>query len=92
MAIKGNKVVRVSQGNYKIKVEDGGAITLDTGVEQGTVYITGNLVVDGQTTYLNVVDMQVEDNIILLNRDDIAGSVITKPDETYGGAGVSGVE
>jgi len=91
MAIKGNKVVRVSQGNYKIKVEDGGAITLDTGVEQGTVYVTGSLVVEGQLTYLNVQDVQVEDNIIILNKDDTLGSTVTKPDAEYGGAGVSGV-
>lgn len=92
MAIKGHKVVRVSQGNYKVKVEDGGAIVLDTGIDQGTVYVTGNLVVNGQTTYLNVVDMQVEDNVILLNRDDVAGAVVTKPDAVYGGAGVSGIQ
>ena len=91
MAIKGNKVVRVSQGNYKIKVEDGGAITLDTGVEQGTVYITGSLVVEGQLTYLNVQDMAVEDNIIILNKDDTLSSQVTKPDDEYGGAGVSGI-
>ena len=91
MAIKGNKVVRVSQGNYKIKVEDGGAITLDTGVEQGTVYVTGSLVVEGQLTYLNVEDMAVEDNVIILNKDDTLGSTVTKPDSEYGGAGVSGI-
>jgi len=91
MAIKGNKVVRVSQGNYKIKVEDGGAITLDTGYEQGTVYVTGSLVVEGQLTYLNVQDMAVEDNIIILNKDDILGSTVTKPDPEYGGSGVSGL-
>jgi hypothetical protein len=91
MAIKGNKVVRVSQGNYKIKVEDGGAITLDTGVEQGTVYVTGSLVVEGQLTYLNVEDMAVEDNVIILNKDDTLGSTVTKPDADYGGAGVSGL-
>ena len=91
MAITGNKVVRVSQGNYKIKVQDGGAITLDTGVEQGVVYVTGSLVVEGQLTYLNVQDVQVEDNIIILNKDDITGSTVTKPDSQYGGAGVSGV-
>ena len=91
MAIKGNKVVRVSQGNYKIKVEDGGAITLDTGVEQGTVYVTGSLVVEGQLTYLNVQDMAVEDNIIILNKDDTLSSQVTKPDPEYGGAGVSGI-
>jgi hypothetical protein len=91
MAIKGNKVVRVSEGNYKVKVQDGGTITLDTGVEQGTVYVTGSLVVDGQLTYLNVQDLQVEDNLIILNRDDLLGSTVTKPDPEYGGAGVSGI-
>ena len=91
MAIKGNKVVRVSQGNYKLKVADGGSITFDTGVEQGVVYVTGSLVVEGQLTYLNVQDVQVEDNVIILNKDDTLGSTVTKPDTDYGGAGVSGI-
>jgi len=60
------KVVNVVNGDYKVIVQDGGDITLDTG-EQGTTIITGNLEVRGDTTYVFVSDMQVEDNIILLN-------------------------
>lgn len=89
MAIQGNKVVKVSQGNYKLKVQDGGTIILDTG--PGTVFVTGSLVVEGQLTYLNVLDLQIEDNVIILNKNDTVGSAVTIPDDTYGGAGVSGV-
>jgi len=61
-----SKVVNVANGDYKVIVRDSGSITLDTG-EQGTTIITGNLEVRGDTTYVYVSDMQVEDNTIILN-------------------------
>ena len=60
------KVVNVANGDYKVIVRDSGNITLDTG-EHGKTIITGNLEVQGDTTYVFVSDMQVEDNTIMLN-------------------------
>ena len=67
-------VVRVNS-DYKLQTNSGGQITLDTGNNVGLVLITGNLQVQGDTTYINVVDMQIEDNIILLNRGETGAGV-----------------
>ena len=79
------KVVNVSNGDYKLIVKQGGNITLDTagGYTRGdlapsgtlgTVTITGNLQVLGDTTYVDVSDMHVEDNIITINNNGVNGS------------------
>ena len=61
------KVVKAYDNDYKIAVVDGGTITLDTGVDAGTVIITGNLQVDGTQTTVNSTDLQIDDNIIVLS-------------------------
>ena len=45
-----SKVLKVENGNYKVTVQSGGTITLDTGVETGTTIVTGDLEVKGTTT------------------------------------------
>jgi hypothetical protein len=65
-----SKILKVSESDYRIKVVSGGNITLDTGTNTGVVTITGNLVVQGDYTTINVQDMQIEDNIILLNKGE----------------------
>lgn len=70
-----SRILRVSQSDYRIKVKDSGTITLDTGANVGIVRITGNLVVEGDYTTVNVQDMQVEDNIILLNKGESPSSL-----------------
>ena len=65
-----SKFVNVSTGNYKVKVQSGGKITLDTGINSGTVYITGDLVVQGETTTLNTTNTEIEDRVIRLNVGD----------------------
>jgi hypothetical protein len=64
-----SKVLRIQEGGYKIIAKNGSEIKLDTG-ESGQVTIIGSLNVTGITNYVNVTDMQVEDNIIELNRGD----------------------
>lgn len=71
-----SKYVNVPNGDYKLKVQDGGEITLDTGLNQGTVIITGNLLVAGTQTTLNTTDTDIEDNIITLNAGE-TGTGIT---------------
>lgn len=71
-----SKYLNVSNGSYKISVQPGGEIVLNTGPEQGTVRITGDLVVEGNTTTVQSENMSVKDNIIVLNAGE-TGSGIT---------------
>jgi hypothetical protein len=65
-----SRILKVSQSNYHIQVVDGGTITLNTGVETGTVIVTGNLTVLGNATSVETTNLQIEDNIILINRGE----------------------
>lgn len=64
-----SRILKISESDYRVKVQSGGTITLDTGTDEGTVVVTGNLTVLGDTTSINTANMQVEDNILLLNRE-----------------------
>lgn len=78
-----SKFLRVDEGDYKITVQNGGQITLDTGNEEGTVVITGDLTVQGTTTTVETANMTIEDNIIVLNQGE-AGAGITDPSNSSG--------
>jgi hypothetical protein len=69
-----SKVLRIQKGGYKIIAESGSEIRLDSG-PSGQVTVTGNLVVDGGLTYINVSDLQIEDRIIKLNRNETANTI-----------------
>ena len=62
-----SRILKVSENDYRLKVQDYGTITLDTGNEVGTVVITGNLDVKGTTTTVESTNTTVKDNIIQLN-------------------------
>jgi len=53
-------------GDYNIKVKDGGTIKLDTGASGDTV-ITGNLTVQGDVTSVSTTNLEIKDRIITLN-------------------------
>jgi hypothetical protein len=74
-----SKVLRIQDGGYKIITKSGSEIKLDTGESQGKVTITGDLFVKGNTTYFDVSDLRIEDNIIVLNKNE-EGDGITHPD------------
>lgn len=59
-------VVRVP-GDYRIETNSNGRITLDTGVNTGTVVITGSLDVRGTTTVIQATNASVKDNTLVLN-------------------------
>lgn len=71
-----SKFLKIPNGNYKIEVQSGGSITLDTGFDQGQVVITGDLIVEGNTTTVESEDLTIRDNIIVLN-DGETGNGIT---------------
>jgi hypothetical protein len=62
-----SKVLRIQEGGYKIITEPGGEIKLDTGLGTGQVVVTGDLIVEGNRTELNVQTLDVEDRIIVIN-------------------------
>lgn len=59
-------VVRVP-GEYRIETAEEGRITLDTGVNTGTVVITGSLNVLGKTTVVQAENASIKDNTLVLN-------------------------
>jgi hypothetical protein len=71
-----SKFLRVLDGDYNIKVQSGGEITLDTGSQVGTVRVTGNLVVEGDNTTVQSENMVVKDNTITVNSGE-GGSGVT---------------
>ena len=70
-----SRILKVSESDYRVKVQDGGTITLDSGVHTpvipnswtGGVVITGDLLVMGDTTTVSTTNLDIEDNIIRLN-------------------------
>lgn len=71
-----SKYLNVPNGNYKVSVKTGGTIYLDTGFDTGTVEISGNLVVQGNTTTVNTAELTIEDRVIELNKgDDLAAGI-----------------
>tara|TARA_B100000902_G_scaffold354362_1_gene366449 strand:+ start:347 stop:1291 length:945 start_codon:yes stop_codon:yes gene_type:complete len=71
-----SKFVNIPNGDYTVSVQSGGVITLNTGAETGYVKITGDLVVEGDTTTVQSENLIVKDNIIELN-DGETGSGVT---------------
>lgn len=64
-------------GDYNIRAGDGAKITLDTGpvASGGSVRVTGNLVVEGDTVNVSATNLTIEDNIISLNVGEVGPGV-----------------
>jgi hypothetical protein len=62
-----SKYLNVPNGDYKISVQTGGTIYLNTGFDTGTVELSGNLLVRGTTTTVESITTTIKDNIITLN-------------------------
>jgi hypothetical protein len=64
-------------GDYNIRAGDGAKITLDTGpaVSGGSVRVTGNLIVEGDTVNVSTANLNIEDNIISLNVGEVGPGV-----------------
>jgi hypothetical protein len=78
-----SKFLTVPNGDYTVKVQDNGTIRLDTGAGIGEVRITGDLIVEGETTTVNTTNLDIEDNIIVLNKGETGAGV---------GEGTSGIQ
>jgi|TARA_R110000822_G_scaffold107965_1_gene237286 hypothetical protein len=62
-----SKILALPNSDYTVKVQSGGNIILDTGVANGLVTVTGNLVVLGSQTQVSSTDLNLKDNLITLN-------------------------
>lgn len=62
-----SKVLRIQEGGYKIITEPGKEIKLDTG-SSGQVRVTGDLIVEGEQTFLQTQILEVEDRVVIINR------------------------
>lgn len=72
-----SRILKVSQSDYRVKVKDNGTITLDTGELIGTVYVTGNLTVQGTMTTIESVNTTIVDNILVLNNGETSNTGIS---------------
>jgi hypothetical protein len=67
-------------GDYNVRARntltDRGTITLDAG-NAGAIRVVGNLVVSGSTTTVESVNLEIDDNILLLNRGNATDSTAT---------------
>lgn len=72
-----SRILKVSQSDYRVQVQNGGIITLDVGLptSAGKVVITGDLEVQGETTTINTTEMTVEDRVITLNSGEQSAGV-----------------
>ena len=70
-----SKYISVPNGDFTVKTQDDGTIRLDTGAGTGEVRVTGDLVVEGDTVTVNSTNLEIEDNIILLNKGETGNGV-----------------
>jgi hypothetical protein len=69
------KLVSIQETVYKLSVNSGGTITLNTGNQVGSVIVTGDLTVLGNSTSVQTANMEIEDNILLLNRGELNAGI-----------------
>jgi hypothetical protein len=70
-----SRFINVPNGNFFVTVQQGGQIRLNTGFEQGQVVITGDLIVEGNTTTVQSEDLTVRDNIIVVNSGETGAGI-----------------
>ena len=64
-----------TNGDYNIKSGEGATINLDTGFGVGTVRVTGNLLIQGNTLTVSTEDLNIRDNIIIVNYGETGDGV-----------------
>ncbi len=64
-----------TNGDYAIKANFGGVITLDTGPRLGQTIVTGDLVVEGTTFTVDAENLNVQDNIITVNAGELSNGI-----------------
>ena len=77
-----SKILKITDGDYKVITGYAGTITLDTGVQAGTVVITGALNVLGDFTTVSSETLTIRDQKIELNVDEPGPGVTVKPTDS----------
>jgi len=76
-----SKVLNISNGDYRVRVQPGGNIILDTVGDvpgsYGLVTILGSLDVQGTLTYVESTNTQISDNILQLNVGQTGNGIST---------------
>lgn len=85
-----SKIVKVSNGDYRVQVQSGGKIWLDVGTSpdtwtRGTVIITGDLDVQGVTTTIESTTTTIADGIITLNKGQTGAGIGLIPNNYQSG-------
>jgi len=66
-----SKIVKVYDNDYRLSVNQGGTIILDTGENVGGVVVTGNLTILGAVFNITAENTLIKDNIIVLNSGEV---------------------
>lgn len=69
-----SKILKISQGDYKVQTSQSGSIILDS----GAIVVTGDFTVYGATTYISTTDTTVKDNIIILNKGELGTGITAR--------------
>ena len=77
-----SKILKITDGNYKVQTGFGGRITLDTGYQAGEVIITGALNVLGDFTTISSETLTITDQKIELNVGEDGPGVTVKPTDS----------
>ena len=77
-----SKILKITDGDYKVITGYAGTITLDTGPQAGAVVITGSLVVNGDYTIVESETLTVKDQKIELNVGESGPGVTSKPTDS----------
>lgn len=68
------RINRIGADSYVIKVDNGGSIELDVG-PSGSVTVTGDLAVQGESTSIGSSDLIIEDNTLTVNSGETGNGV-----------------
>ena len=68
------RINRIGADSYVIKVDNGGSIELDVG-PAGSVTVTGDLAVQGESTSIGSSDLIIEDNTLTVNSGETGNGV-----------------
>lgn len=71
-----SKILKITQGDYKIQVPVSGSIILDA----GSIIMTGELNIAGAVTAVSTTNTTISDNIITLNKGEIGNGISPRGD------------
>lgn len=77
-----SKILKITDGDYKIQTGYAGRITLDTGSGTGQVVVTGSLEVQGDFTTVSSETLTIVDQKIELNVGESGPGVTSKPTDS----------